>query len=203
MRSAGASPGVLDPFSPRETEDYATLITWGAHQASCKSDWRTFEATRRVNALLRDGGLERYKLTSAEVRAIEPSLRMACHAEFYTPSDSTGDIDRFTHGLADACGRSGAQFVMVMERNVTRIVRHRGQFLLTNGEVNGSDADEPTLDGLVVAAGVGSRRIGAMLGDRVNAYPVKGYSINSRNARSCKCSQGNMIVFMAQLPPER
>lgn len=60
-----------------------------------------------------------------------------------------------------------------MERNVTRIVRHRGQFLLTNGEVNGSDADEPTFDGLVVAAEVGSRRIGAMLGDRVNAYPVK------------------------------
>jgi uncharacterized protein len=29
----GASPGVLDPFSPRETEDYATLITWAAHQS--------------------------------------------------------------------------------------------------------------------------------------------------------------------------
>ncbi|AMV48422.1 esterase [Paraburkholderia caribensis] len=32
VRGAGASPGVLDPFSPRETEDYATLITWAAHQ---------------------------------------------------------------------------------------------------------------------------------------------------------------------------
>lgn len=33
VRGAGASPGVLDPFSPRETDDYATLITWAAHQA--------------------------------------------------------------------------------------------------------------------------------------------------------------------------
>ncbi|GBQ99713.1 putative acyl esterase [Acetobacter nitrogenifigens DSM 23921 = NBRC 105050] len=32
VRGAGASPGVLDPFSPRETEDYATLIAWAAHQ---------------------------------------------------------------------------------------------------------------------------------------------------------------------------
>lgn len=32
VRGAGASPGVLDPFSPRETEDYATLITWAARQ---------------------------------------------------------------------------------------------------------------------------------------------------------------------------
>jgi uncharacterized protein len=32
VRGAGASPGVLDPFSPRETEDYATLVTWAAHQ---------------------------------------------------------------------------------------------------------------------------------------------------------------------------
>ncbi len=32
LRGAGASPGVLDPMSRRETEDYATLITWAAHQ---------------------------------------------------------------------------------------------------------------------------------------------------------------------------
>jgi predicted acyl esterase len=33
VRGAGASPGVLDPFSPRETQDYANLITWAARQA--------------------------------------------------------------------------------------------------------------------------------------------------------------------------
>ena len=37
--------------------------------------------------------------------------------------------------------------------------------------------DEARFDAVVVAAGVGSRRLAAMLGDRVNVYPVKGYSI--------------------------
>ncbi|MDN7999944.1 D-amino acid dehydrogenase [Burkholderia multivorans] len=138
-------------------------------------DRRAFEAARRVNALLREGGLERHEVTPAEVQSIEPSLHMACHGGFYTPSDSTGDIHRFTRGLADACGRRGVRFVM--ERNVARIVRHGGQFLLMHSAADGSDADELSFDGLVVAAGVGSRRIGAMLGDRVNVYPVKGYSI--------------------------
>jgi uncharacterized protein len=31
-RGTGASPGLLDPLSPREIEDYATLITWASHQ---------------------------------------------------------------------------------------------------------------------------------------------------------------------------
>jgi predicted acyl esterase len=31
-RGTGASPGKLDPFSPREIEDYATLITWASRQ---------------------------------------------------------------------------------------------------------------------------------------------------------------------------
>jgi len=31
-RGTGASPGMLDPFSPREIEDYATLITWASRQ---------------------------------------------------------------------------------------------------------------------------------------------------------------------------
>ena len=33
VRGAGKSPGMLDPLSPRETEDYSTLITWAAHQS--------------------------------------------------------------------------------------------------------------------------------------------------------------------------
>jgi D-amino-acid dehydrogenase len=36
---------------------------------------------------------------------------------------------------------------------------------------------EQRFDGVVVAAGVGSRPIARQLGDRVNVYPVKGYSI--------------------------
>ncbi|MBQ1203908.1 MAG: FAD-dependent oxidoreductase, partial [Loktanella sp.] len=37
--------------------------------------------------------------------------------------------------------------------------------------------DEQCFDGIVISAGVASRKFAAGLGDRVNIYPVKGYSI--------------------------
>ncbi|ABE36309.1 ketopantoate reductase PanE/ApbA family protein [Paraburkholderia xenovorans LB400] len=138
-------------------------------------DRRAFEAAKRVNALLREGGLERHAVTPAEVRSIEPSLRTACHGGFYTPSDSTGDIHKFTRGLADACRRRGVKFVM--EQEIARIARDGERFLLMPRTADGSVASDGAFDGLVVAAGVASRRIAAMLGDHVNVYPVKGYSI--------------------------
>ncbi|MFP3570818.1 FAD-dependent oxidoreductase, partial [Paraburkholderia sp. SIMBA_030] len=40
-----------------------------------------------------------------------------------------------------------------------------------------SDQRREVFDRIVICAGVGSRRFAAMLGDHVNVYPVKGYSI--------------------------
>ena len=47
-----------------------------------------------------------------------------------------------------------------------------------NWHRNGAaEAEHTRADAVIVCAGVESRRFGAMLGDRVNIYPVKGYSI--------------------------
>ena len=46
-------------------------------------DAASFEAARRGNELLREGGLERYAVTPEEARDIEPALQTACHAGFY------------------------------------------------------------------------------------------------------------------------
>ena len=43
-------------------------------------DAASFEAARRGNELLREGGLERYAVTPEEARDIEPALQTACHA---------------------------------------------------------------------------------------------------------------------------
>ena len=43
-----------------------------------------------------------------------------------------------------------------------------------------SDTSLQEFDGVVVCAGIGSRGFAAQLGDRVNVYPVKGYSITIR-----------------------
>jgi D-amino-acid dehydrogenase len=42
---------------------------------------------------------------------------------------------------------------------------------------HGEQTETQSFDNIVVCAGVGSRNLAAQLGDRLNVYPVKGYSI--------------------------
>ena len=129
-----------------------------------------FDHAGEVSKLLAEGGLPRRAVTSEEMRAIEPTLQGEYHGGYYTESDSTGDIHKFTHGLSLACERLG---VTLMTGQTVARVQSNGntaQVTLSSGEVVSADA-------VVVCAGVHSRALGAQLGDRLNVYPVKGYSI--------------------------
>ena len=128
-----------------------------------------FEHAAKVNDLLARGGLERRAVTPAEVREIEPAIARPLHAGFFTPSDMSGDVHRFTRELAAACERRGARFLR--ESDVRRLrARVDGVRIETAGEALDADA-------VVIAAGVGSRALARQAGDRVNVYPVKGYSV--------------------------
>ncbi|MFG5380962.1 D-amino acid dehydrogenase [Yoonia sp. R2-816] len=123
---------------------------------------------RMVNGLLAEGGLERHELTVDEVMAREPTLRGDIIGGFWTESDSTGDIHKFTMGLADWLKKQGVQFKLGAP--VTDLhVRDDGVYV--------ECGHEERYDSIVVSAGVASRKFAQMLGDRVNIYPVKGYSI--------------------------
>ncbi|WP_027531763.1 FAD-dependent oxidoreductase [Bradyrhizobium sp. WSM3983] len=74
-------------------------------------DRASFESAERVNTLLRLGGLDRRAVTPEELRKIEPALHGQYYGGFFTESDATGDIHKFTRGLAEACKRRGATFV--------------------------------------------------------------------------------------------
>ena len=74
-------------------------------------DKKTLEAATRVNALLKEAGLERRAVTPEEIHKIEPALQGKYYGGFYTPSNLTGDIHKFTRGLADACRRKGVAFI--------------------------------------------------------------------------------------------
>ena len=71
-----------------------------------------FDKAAKANALLIEGGLERRPVTPEEIRQIEPTLKGSYYGGFFTPSDSTGDIHKFTRGLADACARHGVRFYL-------------------------------------------------------------------------------------------
>jgi D-amino-acid dehydrogenase len=125
-------------------------------------------AARRVTALLKQGGLERTEVNRAEMADIEPALTGDFAGGFLTPSDSTGDIHKFSVGLADWLARQGVTF---------RLGKAVKDLRTAPGHVE-IDLDEThRFDGVVIAAGVGSRWLAGKAGDRVNVYPVKGYSI--------------------------
>jgi D-amino-acid dehydrogenase len=129
-----------------------------------------FDHAANVSKLLAEGGLPRRAVTPDEMRAIEPTLAGQYYGGFYTESDSTGDIHKFTHGLSLACERRGVR--LLTGHTVARVQSNgtTAQVTLSHGEVVTGDA-------VVVCAGVHSRALGAQLGDRLNVYPVKGYSI--------------------------
>ena len=142
---------------------------------------KDFLAAQKVTELLAKGGVARHAVTPQDMAAIEPALRGSYFGGFYTPSDFTGDIHKFTNGLAKACERRGVDMRFAVE--VIRVDAQSDKVTIV------SRSTEPTLDGgpneeevrtfdkVVVCGGVMSRSLAHSLGDRVNVYPVKGYSI--------------------------
>ena len=141
-----------------------------------------FDKAAKVNALLTEGGLDRRPVTVEEIRQIEPTLKGSYYGGFFTASDATGDIHKFTRGLSDACARRGVKFHY--DASVERVVESSGgyevRWLPVARDDGGADVQEwqpVRADAVVICAGSASRTFAASLGDRLNIYPVKGYSI--------------------------
>jgi D-amino-acid dehydrogenase len=134
-----------------------------------------FDHAGRVSQMLAKGGLPRQAVTPQEMKAIEPTLAGSYYGGYFTESDSTGDIHKFSTGLAAAAERLGVR--TLYGQDVTSVQSNGQQAVVTVAQQEGAANSVHTFDGLVVCAGVASRDFAAQLGDRVNIYPVKGYSI--------------------------
>ena len=138
-----------------------------------------FDHAGRVSQMLAKGGLPRRAVTQQEMKAIEPTLAGSYYGGYFTESDSTGDIHKFAHGLAAAAERMGVR--TLYEQNVKSVQSNGQKAVVTVAQPEGVPGSVPdtvqSFDGVVVCAGVASRNFAAQLGDRVNIYPVKGYSI--------------------------
>jgi D-amino-acid dehydrogenase len=132
-----------------------------------------FAHAQQVSALLAQAGLERRAVTPAEMRSIEPALSGTYYGGFYTDSDSSGDIHKFTAGLADACARRGVQ--LLCERDVLALAPRADGIDIA--VAHAGERATQRFDAAVVCAGTASRALARMAGDRIDVYPVKGYSI--------------------------
>lgn len=132
-----------------------------------------FDHAASVTKLLAKGGLERRAVTPAEMKTIEPTLAGNFFGGFYTESDSTGDIHKFTNALAKAAARLGVTCAYGHE--VAQLDARDDRVHLTISSETG--VERQRFDAAVICAGTASRAFAAMAGDRVNVYPVKGYSI--------------------------
>ncbi len=151
------------------------------------ADQKGFDHATRVNRLLSEGGLLREAVSPERMNDIEPALQGEFVGGYFTPSDATGDIHKYTRGLAAACERLGVAFHYDTEVDDVRhdgqgvVVQHRragsGHLSVVRDDGTVARLDESRHDGLVMCAGMHSRRLASSLGDRVNIYPVKGYSI--------------------------
>lgn len=140
----------------------------------------SFEHAGRVSKLLAEGGLTRRAVTPEEMQAIEPALTGQFYGGYFTESDASGDIHKFSQGLAAAAERLGARFLWNHE--VTAVHGSGPKIRVDVREARPPTSSPPvtstfTFDAVVICAGVRSRSLAASLGDRLNVYPVKGYSI--------------------------
>jgi D-amino-acid dehydrogenase len=166
VRLAIAARAVLFEMAAREGIDFDLEKRGILHFYSTEKD---LAHARMVNGLLAQGGLERRELSGAEVREVEPALHGSFTGGFLTDSDSSGDIHKFTVGLARACARRSVSLRFETEVEAVRTVEGGVRVDLGLGEEQ--------FDAVVISAGTRSRALAAGLGDRVNIYPVKGYSI--------------------------
>lgn len=144
------------------------------------TDQKDFDESLDAAKLMRDLGCPRQSISAEEVIQLEPalsSIRNKIVGGDYTTTDESGDIYKFTVGLAEKAKALGVNFRFNTE--VTRILSEGegstkkviGVETIYQGQHHSAKADA-----VVVAAGSFSYTILRPLGINLNLYPGKGYS---------------------------
>jgi D-amino-acid dehydrogenase len=137
-----------------------------------------FEHALKPAAMMSQMGCERRVIDADEAVRLEPAMafiKPQLAGATYTSDDESGDVYRFTTGLAERAAGEGAQF-----RFGVRIQR----LLLSGGAIVGVEIAGETgmyevlrADAYVLALGCASRHFAREVGVDLDIYPTKGYSV--------------------------
>jgi len=145
------------------------------------TDQKEFDDSLAAARLMCELGCQRDSISADEVVRIEPALATIRHKIVggdFTQSDESGDVYKFTTGLASKAAEAGVHFRF--NTSVTRLLTEGSgaQAKITGVEVIDQDGRHRTLqaDAFVVAAGSFSQPLLQPLGIDLMIYPGKGYS---------------------------
>ena len=158
--------------------DYDCLTRGILHFYTDKKD---FEESLPAARLMRELGCERNSITADEVIRIEPalaSIRDRIVGGDFTATDESGDIYKFTTGLAAKAAEAGVQFQF--NTTITRLITEGSgaHAKITGVEIITPDGRHQVLhaDAFVMAMGSFSVPLLKPLGIDLMIYPGKGYS---------------------------
>ena len=167
--------------------DYHRLERGIAHYYT---DAKSFDTAGDAAALMRQYGVKRRVVSTAELLAIEPALTpFAPHivGGTFTASDESGDARVFTQALARRCAERGAQFLYghTVERlnkvdNAIESIAIKPIKSSAIGQNSSKNSLVLTADAFVVACGSFSAPLLRTVGVDLPIYPGKGYSATFR-----------------------
>ena len=140
---------------------------------------KEFKLDRNKLSWLDQQGMEWEILTTEEVISLEPAFENNKNTDkilggIYTKSDASGDIHKFCVNLEQVLvDKYSANFQL--STTVEQISRQKNQLVLTMRMQD--EVIEDTFDNAVICAGVNTQKFANTLGDVMNVYPVKGYSV--------------------------
>jgi D-amino-acid dehydrogenase len=141
------------------------------------TDKREFEQSLHAAKLMREFGCPRQSIDADEVVRIEPALKPVRERIFggdFTETDESGDVYKFTTGLARHAYDAGVDFRF--DTTVTRLLAEGGR--ISGVEIIDEHGFHQTLraDAYVLAMGSFSTALAKPLGIELMIYPGKGYS---------------------------
>jgi len=120
-----------------------------------------WENAQQVTELYNANGLDRKIVNPGTIKDLADVKGVI--GATYTPSDWTGDIHKFCYALAE---------ILQKKYNVE---------FHYNCKVDAIDEIQFGYDAIIIANGVGSTALAKTVGDTIDVYPVKGYSITINN----------------------
>jgi len=138
---------------------------------------KEFDAALEPARIMRDLGCERQVVDADEVLRLEPAMastRPQLAGAIYTRADESGDVHKFTTGLAERAAEAGVRF-----RYGVRIQRLRTEGGAMVGVEIASETGMYEIvkgDAYVLALGSFGPQLARAAGVRLDIYPAKGYS---------------------------